>query len=89
MGSRSKAGALPPLVALALALTALLLQLGGAHAHGFMVEPKSRNLDRNWQYCPHCANAGGTWPVSGEGRLTWPKHRAPVGGLMGGRTGLG
>ncbi|PSC67430.1 chitin binding domain-containing [Micractinium conductrix] len=66
------------LPALAMLAVALASALPRAAAHGFIAEPKSRNYVRNWQYCPHCVSAGGSWPVSGEGRLTWPMYDAPV-----------
>ena len=70
----------PSLAAVLLAAVAALLWLlpAPAAAHGFLAEPASRNYKRNWQYCPHCANYGGTWPSSGEGRLAWPRTAQPV-----------
>lgn len=72
------------------AMLAIALQLlaPGVQAHGFMAEPKARNYLRNWQYCPHCVNNGGTWPTSKEGRLTWPDHAAPVRPLLRWQQGL-
>ncbi|KAL4425189.1 hypothetical protein ABPG75_009205 [Micractinium tetrahymenae] len=69
----------PAATSLVLALAcAVLALLPGASAHGFVAEPAARNVVRNWQYCPHCVNAGGPWPVSKEGKLTWPAYSMPV-----------
>ena len=65
------------LVLLAVAAALLLLPQPAA-AHGFLAEPSARNVERDWQSCPHCLNYGGTWPSSNEGRLRWPDTAQPV-----------
>lgn len=42
-----------------------------AACHGFIVDPASRNLQRNSNHCPHCLAAGGPGKTF-EGGKTWP-----------------
>ena len=57
------------LAAAAVALAAAPL---GAHAHGYLTEPKSRNYIHWSDYCPQCLSAGGPFVVSNSSTLTWP-----------------
>lgn len=63
---------------LPLALLALLLAAPEAEAHGFIVEPASRNYLRNWGWCPHCVSGGGPAGSSDGGRLQWPATAVPA-----------
>ena len=66
--------------AAALLVAALAGMPLGAQAHGYLVEPKSRNYIHWSDYCPHCLSAGGPSVVSNGSQLTWP---AGVNGLCG------
>lgn len=48
-----------------------------AAAHGYLAEPKARNVLANSNYCPHCLAAGGPSVTYGGGR-TWPNSRHGV-----------
>lgn len=43
----------------------------GAAAHGFMAEPRARNVVHNSNYCPHCLSSGGPGVTYAGGRV-WP-----------------
>lgn len=54
----------------------LALAVGAACAvaaagHGFLAEPKARNVVHNSNYCPHCLAAGGPGVTYANGRV-WP-----------------
>jgi len=47
--------------------------LVGVNGHGFMSNPKARNvISRTDHYCPHCFNGGGTGNVAANSNGVWP-----------------
>lgn len=55
-----------------LAAAVVATQVIGAMCHGYLAEPKARNVVHNSNYCPHCLSAGGVGATYAGGR-TWPK----------------
>lgn len=74
-------------------LVAYLAVVGGrvprARAHGYLAQPRARNVQHNSDWCPHCLNGGGPWVVYAHGQPgkhgvcgdPWnaPKHHEPGG----------
>jgi hypothetical protein len=77
------------------ALACLLL----AHptmGHGFLAQPKSRNVLHNTAYCPHCLNGGGvnavrsgSWPSGGRHGICGDPARGPRPHEAGGSSATG
>lgn len=61
----------------ALAAVVVAAQVLGAACHGFLAEPKARNVVHNSNYCPHCLAAGGPGVTYAGGR-TWPNSKHGV-----------
>jgi hypothetical protein len=68
-----------------------------AAAHGFLAEPKARNVIANSNYCPHCLAAGGPGMTYAGGRV-WPNalhgvcgdpHAGPLDHEAGGKFATG
>lgn len=55
----------------ALGLAVLAASVVGSMCHGFLAEPKARNVVHNSNYCPHCLAAGGPGSTYAGGRV-WP-----------------
>lgn len=76
-----------------LGLAVVATNLVGAMCHGYLGEPKARNVVHNSNFCPHCLAAGGpgltyaggrTWPQSLHGACGDP-HNAPRDHEAGGK----
>lgn len=60
-----------------LGVVALVANIAVATCHGYLAEPKARNVVHNSNYCPHCLAAGGPGVTYAGGR-TWPNSKHGV-----------